>query len=68
MTDADATITEGSIERMYGWFSDSTIGAVGAKAIRRRGISSERQYRDMFETIREENLVLTVRHFWKVLV
>ncbi|MAV42875.1 MAG: hypothetical protein CMA30_00150 [Euryarchaeota archaeon] len=52
MTDADATITEGSIERMYGWFSDSTIGAVGAKAIRKRGIDSERQYRDMFETIR----------------
>ena len=52
MTDADATITEGSIERMYGWFSDSTIGAVGAKAIRKRGISSERQYRGMFETIR----------------
>jgi len=52
MTDADATIAEGSIERMYGWFSDSTIGAVGAKAIRKRGIDSERQYRDMFETIR----------------
>jgi len=52
MTDADATITEGSIERMYGWFSDSTIGAVGAKAIRKRGIGSESQYRDMFETIR----------------
>ena len=52
MTDADAIITENSIERMYGWFADSTIGAVGAKAIRKRSISSERQYRGMFETIR----------------
>ena len=64
MTDADATITEGSIERMYGWSSDSTIGAVGAKAIRRRGISSERQYRDMFEKIRrgESSFDLSLIH------
>ena len=52
MTDADAEISEGSVERMYGWFSDSTIGVVGVKAIRKQSLSSERQYREMFETIR----------------
>mgnify|MGYP001162728344 FL=1 len=52
MTDADATIAEGSVERMYGWFSNSNIGAVGAKAVRKQSTGSERPYRDMFETIR----------------
>jgi len=53
MTDADATISEGSIERMYGWFSDQSIGAVGARAIRSQSTGEEQQYRSMFEMIRQ---------------
>ena len=34
MTDADAFIDEGTIERLHGWFVDPSIGAVGSRAIR----------------------------------
>jgi glycosyltransferase involved in cell wall biosynthesis len=52
MTDADATISKGTIDRMYGWFSDQNIGAVGARAIRSQSTGEESQYRNMFETVR----------------
>ena len=52
MTDADATISKGTIDRMYGWFSDQEIGAVGARAIRSQSTGEESQYRSMFEMIR----------------
>ncbi len=53
MTDADATISEGTTERMYGWFSNQSIGAVGARAIRSQSTGEEQQYRSMFELIRQ---------------
>ncbi len=53
MTDADATITKGTVERMDGWFCDPTIGAVGAGAIRKLGGLEEQKYRSMFEMIRQ---------------
>ena len=52
MTDADATISKGTIDRMYGWFSNKEIGAVGARAIRSQSTGEESQYRSMFEMIR----------------
>jgi cellulose synthase/poly-beta-1,6-N-acetylglucosamine synthase-like glycosyltransferase len=53
MTDADATISKGTIDRMYGWFSNQEIGAVGARAIRSQSTGEESQYRSMFEMIRQ---------------
>ena len=53
MTDADATISKGTIDRMYGWFSQQEIGAVGARAIRSQSTGEESQYRSMFEMIRQ---------------
>lgn len=52
MTDADATISKGTIDRMYGWFSNQDIGAVGARAIRKQSTGEESQYRSMFEMVR----------------
>ena len=52
MTDADATISNGTIDRMYGWFSNQDIGAVGARAIRSQSTGEESQYRSMFEMVR----------------
>ena len=52
MTDADATISKDTIERMYGWFFDQSIGVVGARAIRSQSTGEEQQYRSMFEMIR----------------
>ena len=52
MTDADATISKGTIDRIYGWFSNKEIGAVGARAIRSQSTGEELQYRSMFEMIR----------------
>ena len=53
MTDADATISKGTIDRMYGWFYNQEIGAVGARAIRSQSTGEESQYRSMFEMIRQ---------------
>ncbi|MED5308608.1 MAG: glycosyltransferase, partial [Candidatus Thermoplasmatota archaeon] len=52
MTDADALITEGSIIRLHGWFSDSSIGAVGSRANRQTQLHGEKDYRSMYEMLR----------------
>lgn len=52
MTDADALITEGTIKRLHGWFSDPAIGAVGSRANRETNLHGEKDYRSMYEMLR----------------
>jgi len=52
MTDADALISEGTIKRLHGWFSDPAIGAVGSRANRRTNLHGEKDYRSMYEMLR----------------
>mgnify|MGYP002848172625 FL=1 len=52
MTDADALISEGTIIRLHGWFSDSSIGAVGSKANRQTKLHGEKDYRSLYEILR----------------
>ena len=53
MTDADAMLPPNALSRLQGWFSDRSIGAVGAKALRHQAQSGERIHRSMFELLRE---------------
>jgi cellulose synthase/poly-beta-1,6-N-acetylglucosamine synthase-like glycosyltransferase len=53
MTDADALIDDGAIIRLYGWFADSSIGAVGSSARRKTSLSGEMEYRELFEQLRQ---------------
>ncbi len=53
MTDADAQLPLNGLERLRGWFSDPTIGAVGASARRSGGLAQEQAHRSMFELVRE---------------
>ena len=53
MTDADAMLPPNALSRLQGWFSDRSIGAVGAKALRHQAQSGERTHRSMFELLRE---------------
>ena len=53
MTDADALLPPDALKRLQGWFADPSIGAVGARALRHGGLSSERSHRTMFELLRE---------------
>ena len=52
MTDADALISDGSIKRLHGWFSDQSIGAVGSRANRQTELHGEKDYRSMYEMLR----------------
>ena len=52
MTDADALITEGTIKRLHGWFSDPAIGAVGSRANRETKLYGEQDYRSLYEMLR----------------
>ena len=52
MTDADALISEGTIIRLHGWFSDQSIGAVGSRANRKTELYGEKDYRSMYEMLR----------------
>ena len=52
MTDADALISEGTIIRLHGWFSDSSIGAVGSRANRQTNLHGEKDYRSLYEMLR----------------
>ena len=52
MTDADALITEGTIKRLHGWFSDPAIGAVGSRANRKTKLHGEQDYRSLYEMLR----------------
>ena len=52
MTDADALISEGTIKRLHGWFSDPAIGAVGSRANRQTELHGEQDYRSLYEMLR----------------
>ena len=52
MTDADALVGEGTIQRLYGWFADSSIGAVGSSADRKTRLHGETKYRSLYEMLR----------------
>ena len=52
MTDADATFMPEAITRVRKWFSDETIGAVGARPSRKGTHFGENQYRSIFDTLR----------------
>ena len=52
MTDADALIDEGTIERLHGWFVDPSIGAVGSRAIRQTKLHGEKHYRSLYHFLR----------------
>ena len=52
MTDADATLSPKAINRLLGWFSDGTIGAVGALPRRIGSRSEEESHRKTFDAIR----------------
>lgn len=52
MTDADALISEGTIKRLHGWFSDPAIGAVGSRANRETKLYGEQDYRSLYEMLR----------------
>ena len=45
MTDADALIASETVDRLYGWFADNSIGAVGSSANRRTNLHGEQDYR-----------------------
>ena len=52
MTDAEALVSDGSIRRLHGWFSDQSIGAVGSRANRQTKLHGEKDYRSMYEMLR----------------
>ena len=52
MTDADATLSPKAINRLLGWFSDGTIGAVGALPRRIGSRSEETTHRKTFDALR----------------
>ena len=52
MTDADALIGTSAVDRMHGWFSNPTIGAVGCSADRKTTLHGEHDYREMYELLR----------------
>ena len=52
MTDADALIASETVDRLYGWFADNSIGAVGSSANRRTNLHGEQDYRAVSEFLR----------------
>ncbi|MCS5532921.1 MAG: glycosyltransferase [Candidatus Poseidoniaceae archaeon] len=52
MTDADATLSPKAISRLLGWFSNGTIGAVGALPRRIGSRSEEESHRKTFDSLR----------------
>jgi cellulose synthase/poly-beta-1,6-N-acetylglucosamine synthase-like glycosyltransferase len=52
MTDADALIGEGTIQRLYGWFTNPSIGVVGSSANRKTRLHGETKYRSLYEMLR----------------
>ena len=52
MTDADSLIAPHTVERLHGWFTDTTIGVVGSSANRKTSIHGEQGYRAMYELLR----------------
>ena len=52
MTDADATIMPGALERINRWFSNPQIGAVGGTPNREGDMANENHHRDMYSMLR----------------
>ena len=52
MTDADATLMAGALERVRRWFSDSQIGAVGGTPQRIGEFGGEEVHRNMYTLLR----------------
>ena len=52
MTDADATIMPGALERINRWFSNPLIGSVGGTPQREGGFKGENEHRDMYTLLR----------------
>ena len=52
MTDADATIMPGALERINRWFSNPLIGAVGGTPQREGGFEGEIEHREMYTLLR----------------
>ena len=52
MTDADALIAPETVDRLYGWFTDNSIGAVGSSANRHTKLHGEHDYRAVSELLR----------------
>ena len=52
MTDADALLMPETLSRMYQWFSDPMIGAVGALPQREHARGEEQRHRQMWEAMR----------------
>ena len=52
MTDADATMMPGALERVNRWFSNPHIGAVGGTPRREGDLAGENQHRAIYNTLR----------------
>ena len=52
MTDADATIMPGSLERINRWFSNPLIGSVGGTPQREGDFDSESEHREIYTLLR----------------
>ena len=52
MTDADATLMPGALERINRWFSNPLIGAVGGTPQREGGFEGETEHREMYTLLR----------------
>ena len=52
MTDADATMMPGALERINRWFSNPQIGAVGGTPKREGDLEGENQHREMYTMLR----------------
>ena len=52
MTDADATMMPGALERVNRWFSNPHVGAVGGTPRREGDLAGENQHRAIYNTLR----------------
>lgn len=52
MTDADATMMPGALERVNRWFSNPQVGAVGGTPSREGDLAGENQHRAIYNTLR----------------
>ena len=52
MTDADATMMPGALERVNRWFSNPQVGAVGGTPKREGNLEGENQHRAMYSMLR----------------
>ena len=52
MTDADATIMPGALERINRWFSNPLIGSVGGTPLREGNFNGESEHREIYTLLR----------------